>query len=125
MKKKNIILSLIFLPLFAFSFSNQKGKESFLDQEAMQQFSNDSSYAEVYPTYFETHCYIKGYSDPTKEIRIEAFDLSGLLVKTFVLEDALTETERKLDFSDLNNKAIIVRVYEGQKLLKKVKLMKK
>ena len=125
MKKKKLILAIIFLSLFALSFSFKKKKENIISKEAIKTVSLDSSRAEIYPTYFENHCFIKGVSDPSKEIRVEIFDANGLLVKTFVLEDPLTENPKTLDFSDLTEKVLIVRVYEGLKLLKKEKLVKK
>ena len=125
MKKKNLLLSVIFLSVIALSFSFKHKNERFVSIEAINTSFVDSSSAEIFPTYFENQCYIRGLSDPNKEIRIEVFNANGLLVKTFVLEDALSQNEITLDLSDLTQKVLIVRVYEDQELLNKVRLMKK
>lgn len=125
MKNKSLILVVLFLSVFALSFSFRHKKENVMSREAMKSSFADSSYAEIYPTYFENQCFIKGLSNSNSELRVEIFDANGLLVKTFVLEESLSQNEKELDLSDLSEKILIVRVYEDQKLLKKTRLMKK
>lgn len=125
MKKKHVTLVITFLALFALSFSVKHTNEETFSKESIKASTLDSSYAEIYPTYFENECFIKGVSDPDKELRIEFFDINGLLIQTFVLEDALNSNEKKLDLSSLNQEIMIVRVYEDQNLLKKARLVKK
>ena len=125
MKKKHLTIAIIFLSLFGLSFSTKNAKEKTTSIETINTVKIDSSYAEVYPTYFENECFIKGLSDPEKELRIEIFNVNGLLIQTFVLNEALSSSELRLDLSTLNEKIMIVRVYEDQELLKKIRLMKK
>ena len=53
MKKKHLILSVIFFALLGLSFSFKQKKEKIISREAIKTASVDSSYAEIYPTYFE------------------------------------------------------------------------
>ena len=86
--------------------------------------SSDSSRAEVYPTNFSTEVFITGISNPDEELRVEVFDLNGLLLRTFVLDEPLSSTPVTLNLGDITEKVIIVRVYEGQEILKKQRLFK-
>ena len=123
MVKKIIIASLAILGLGLLSFVSTK--ETPFETSKIETISTDSSFAEIYPTTFQTQIFVKGKSTINEEIRVEVFDMTGLLIRTFVLEDQLTNDGIPLNMSDLTDETYIVRVYENNELLEKERIFKK
>jgi len=123
MKSKKILIGLLLtigISSWAFTYSSSSVETNITTITQ----SSDSSRAEVYPTNFNTEVFITGVSDPDEEVRVEVFDLGGLLLRTFVLEEQLSSTPITLNLGNITEKVIIVRVYEGQEVLKKQRLFK-
>ena len=121
MNKKSFLISIAILVaglLFASYSSTPIGTVS--NETVML----DSSYAEVYPTTFKNEVFIKGFSEEENEVRVEVFNFSGILVRTFVLENELSLSPFALDMTGLENEGFVIRVYENNVLISKHRAIK-
>lgn len=85
----------------------------------------DSSYAIVYPTFFENEVTLEGLSKVGSTVRLEVFDSRGLLLETLVFDGGLRRDGQVLDLSSVLAKSLVVRVFEDQELLLKQRIFKK
>lgn len=115
-----ILTGLLVISVALFSFKDNNSV-SFTPES----ISLDSSFAEVYPTPFEKELFVKGFSAPEQEVRIEVYSAgNGILVRTVVLENPLSSSQASIDMSGLKGELFVIRVYEGNKLLTKKRVIK-
>lgn len=121
------IKSILTLAILSASLAGFASSGSSLElPHASYETSTDSSFAEIFPTPFENEIFVRGFSDPEKEIRVEIFSAgNGVLVRTIVLENPLSATKSTLDLTGLQEELFVVRVYENEKLLVKKRVIKK